>query len=107
MCIRDSPKDRPAGFPHIIECEGFSEASRNHHEIRAADGIATLLHKIDPKAPDALLSKTEDSFVYHQKEAKMSHYMHILISRKTDVVTVDFSTKSHLALQYSDLTLSS
>ncbi|OBZ75639.1 hypothetical protein A0H81_04822 [Grifola frondosa] len=80
------PASRPVGFPHIINVQGFDEET-DKKDLRAADGIATLLYNWKPEALRALLDLNRPRFEFKHKG---SYYLTMIIARHGMVVSFGF-----------------
>lgn len=86
-------KDKPAGHAHIINTAGFNETSEDQYKLRAADGIATYLFKIEPAALTALLDLDQPSFVFHEKKTKTFSGCHVFVFREDRKITVSLPSQ--------------
>ncbi len=79
------PACAPLGHPHVISQE-FQEGS-DITNLRAADGVVTLLYKWNPDALYAFLELSYDYFEFVRRE-KDEAYQHLIVVRRGRKVTV-------------------
>lgn len=84
--------DAPIGHPHIVDLntipDDMLEDERNVLKLRFADGIATLLFKVNPVALTAFLNMCNEYFSFWIIEPKSATEGHMFIFRKGSEVTV-------------------
>ena len=84
------PSSGPVGAAHIIDTSFFNEDTKKTN-LRAADGIATLLFNWKPEALDAFLDKGKLQFEFSRREPPSTPYMTLIIARVGDRVMASLS----------------
>lgn len=80
------PACAPVGHPHVID-EDFQEGS-DITNLRAADGVATLLYNWNPDAFFSFLELSYDYFEFVGREKDEAYQHLIIIIRRGRKVTV-------------------
>ena len=80
------PPDTPFGFAHIVDEESIQEETAAF-DLTAADGIATLLFKHNPKTLDKFLDPKNKKFSFDRRSTT-SIFTHFFVGRIGNEVTV-------------------
>lgn len=83
----DLPSGRGTGYPHIVETEGLNEKIDEMLDLHAADGVATMLFKLNPDALSAFLDPQNTTFIYREEGIQYPAH-EVVIFREGRVVTV-------------------
>ncbi|KAJ9622685.1 hypothetical protein H2203_006335 [Taxawa tesnikishii (nom. ined.)] len=85
----DLPSGRGTGYPHIVETEGLNEKIDEMLDLHAADGVATMLFKLNPDALSAFLDPQNTTFIYREEGIQYPAH-EVVIFREGRVVTAGF-----------------
>lgn len=83
------PTYRAPGYPHIIKNNHVTEEEGSgYYNLRAADGVATLLYKYNPAALEDFLNLNKKEFFFWRKEPSNTLLHHTIVTRHGLTVTV-------------------